>query len=130
MYRHFDSINAQDGANIFGRTLQDRLTVSATELITWHETMLPALKRAIKDFKRQSKKGQISQQHDKILPRLAPRHDEALSVTKQNTVQRYGTRWQRTTINQRDKLAKTQNIRILEITPPRRHRTRVTSPQV
>ena len=58
MYRHQENVNAQDRANIFGRTLQDRLTDGATELSTWYETTLPALKRAIKDYRVQSRKGQ------------------------------------------------------------------------
>jgi hypothetical protein len=61
MYRHQDSVNAQDRANIFGRSLQDRLTdTSANDLTTWYDTVLPALKRAIKDYKQQSKRGQTT----------------------------------------------------------------------
>ena len=60
MYRHQENVKAQDRANIFGRTLTDRLTDSAEELSSWHDNMLPALKRAIKDYKMQSRKGQTT----------------------------------------------------------------------
>jgi hypothetical protein len=58
MYRNSANVSALDRSLIFGRDLKDRLTDSVTELSAWSQIMLPALKKAIKQYKKQENKDQ------------------------------------------------------------------------
>jgi hypothetical protein len=58
MYRHARNVSALDRSLIFHRDLTDRLTDSVTELSAWSQIMLPALKKAMKQHKKQEKQGQ------------------------------------------------------------------------
>jgi hypothetical protein len=58
IYRYSEAVNALDRENIFGIDLNIRMQHSAQEILTWCSTINPALKRAIKDFKVEMKKGQ------------------------------------------------------------------------
>ena len=58
IYGYSDAVNALDRENIFGIDLQTRIQHSAQDILIWCATIKPALKRAIKDFKKEMKQGQ------------------------------------------------------------------------
>ena len=51
-------MNALDRENIFGIDIDIRLQHSAQEILTWCATIKPALKKAMKEFKEEMRKGQ------------------------------------------------------------------------
>ena len=60
IYRYSNAVNALDRENIFGIDIDIdiRLRQSSQDILIWCSTIKPALKRAIKDFQEEMRKGQ------------------------------------------------------------------------
>ncbi len=60
LYLHKDRISAADQNNIFPKSLEEKLDETAGSLLSWAEMTFPTVKQAVKNFKEQDARTQIS----------------------------------------------------------------------